>query len=165
MRVKLQDIVFKIPPSDKMNNECAPSVPLPTVPTCKWDLLLQLKVADRMSPSYILREHPWVDGGNVIHRKGRRKRMGILPHTRTDNTSLHWETAEPLLTPLRSCYTLQQPQMAGSHVLAGSVGTNQQPLGASRHFQFFTEFCKSACFLAHIKDPQQVRYDKGREML
>lgn len=42
-----------------MNNKCAPSVPLPTVPTCKWDLLLQVKVADRVSPSYILQEHPW----------------------------------------------------------------------------------------------------------
>lgn len=94
------------------------------------------------------RSIPWADGENVIHRKGRRKRMGISPRTRTDNTSLHWETAEPLLTPLRSCYTLQQPQMAGSHVLVGSVGTNQQPLGASRHFQFFTELCISACFLA-----------------
>lgn len=41
-----------------MNNECAPSVPLPTVSTCNWDLLLQVKVADRMSPSYIPQEHP-----------------------------------------------------------------------------------------------------------
>lgn len=48
-------------------------------------------------------------------------------------------------------------------MLAGSVGTNQQPLGASRHFQFFTEFCISACFPAQIKDPQ-VLNDKGREI-
>lgn len=50
-------------------------------------------------------------------------------------------------------------------MLAGSVGSNQPPLGASTHFQFFTEFCISACFRAQIKDPQQVHYDKGRDAI
>lgn len=63
MRVELQDTVSKMPPSVNMNNECAPSS-LPTVPTCKWDLHLQVKVAPwygdtgHMGPSCILQKHP-----------------------------------------------------------------------------------------------------------
>lgn len=44
MSVELQDSFSKTPPSVNMNNEYAPSVPLPTVPTCKWDFLLQVKI-------------------------------------------------------------------------------------------------------------------------
>lgn len=152
-----------------MNNVCAPLVLLSTVPTCRWDFFLHVNEV-HVGKSCLLDILKGVTGHagptaschisctgipqaikeHVIHKK---KGGGISPHTWTDNTGLHQETAEPLLNSLRSCYTLQQPQLAGSHV---SRVSGQQPAATGGQQTLPALYRALQKGLLQVRDPQEA---------
>lgn len=165
MRVELHYIVFKIPLSVNMNNECAPSVPRPPVPICKRHLLLQVKVAGHICPSYILQEHPsggWrecnsqereeeVDGDLASHAAWQHqltlRDSGAAAHP--TKIMLHtWATTDGGITRV-SRVSGHQPAAAGG----------QQTLAV------LYRVLHKCLFPGQIKDPPQVLNDKSREML
>lgn len=50
----MAELQTSLPPLVNMNNEYAPSVPLPTVPTCKRDFFLQVKIGTNLHLRYSL---------------------------------------------------------------------------------------------------------------
>lgn len=111
-----------------------------------WDILYQVKGTAGSQASHCQlctpqhHSYTWNNLGSSEGFIGRRRVSSS--HVWPDTNELNQETLMVLLSLLRSHYTLRQPQLEGSHMLARSAGTNQRTLNCSRHSLLFTAHFK-----------------------